>query len=70
MSDDACAECGFPRAKHTYNGACYGVCGVFVRKREDRSERYRAALEALVNSTPAERVSKGLWTKARRELED
>lgn len=27
---DKCAKCGFPRAEHSYNGACYGLCGKFV----------------------------------------
>jgi hypothetical protein len=29
-STDRCAECGHPRAAHSYNGACYGLCGKFV----------------------------------------
>ncbi len=29
-STDGCARCGHPRAEHSYNGACYGLCGEFV----------------------------------------
>ena len=25
-----CTRCGFPWKEHTYNGACYGICGQFV----------------------------------------
>jgi len=25
-----CRSCGFPESEHHYNGACYGICGVFV----------------------------------------
>jgi hypothetical protein len=24
-----CARCGYPRHEHSYNGACYGLCGKF-----------------------------------------
>jgi hypothetical protein len=27
---DKCAKCGHPRKEHSYNGACYGLCGEFV----------------------------------------
>ena len=27
---DSCLYCGFPRREHSYNGACYGLCGQFV----------------------------------------
>jgi hypothetical protein len=27
--EPVCARCGYPRREHTYNGACYGVCGEF-----------------------------------------
>lgn len=27
--EPACARCGFPREEHSYNGACYGLCGKF-----------------------------------------
>lgn len=26
---EKCANCGFERREHTYNGACYGLCGEF-----------------------------------------
>lgn len=26
---DKCRRCGYIRAEHHYNGACYGVCGQF-----------------------------------------
>ena len=29
-STDRCAKCGYPRAEHSYNGVCYGLCGEFV----------------------------------------
>ncbi len=29
-STDRCAKCGHPRDEHSYNGACYGLCGEFV----------------------------------------
>lgn len=29
-STDRCAACGHLRADHSYNGACYGLCGEFV----------------------------------------
>jgi hypothetical protein len=29
-STDRCAKCNYPRAEHSYNGACYGLCGEFV----------------------------------------
>lgn len=25
-----CANCGHPKSEHSYNGACYGLCGEFV----------------------------------------
>lgn len=28
--NELCAGCGFERREHTYNGACYGICGEFV----------------------------------------
>jgi hypothetical protein len=27
---DLCADCGKARREHSYNGACYGLCGEFV----------------------------------------
>lgn len=24
-----CARCGYPQREHSYNGACYGLCGEF-----------------------------------------
>jgi hypothetical protein len=29
MTDELCAKCGHPRAEHSINGACYGLCGEF-----------------------------------------
>lgn len=29
-TDDRCVHCGFPFKEHSYNGACYGICGQFV----------------------------------------
>jgi hypothetical protein len=31
---DKCANCGFPREEHHYNGACYGVCGEFINQQQ------------------------------------
>jgi hypothetical protein len=28
--DDKCAACGLERREHSYNGACYGLCGDFI----------------------------------------
>lgn len=30
ITDERCARCGYPRKEHSYNGACYGLCGEFV----------------------------------------
>jgi hypothetical protein len=30
--DGRCANCGHPRTEHSYNGACYGLCGEFVSR--------------------------------------
>jgi hypothetical protein len=30
MTTDVCARCGHSRKEHSYNGACYGLCGKFV----------------------------------------
>lgn len=30
MPEEKCAKCGFSKSEHSYNGACYGVCGEFV----------------------------------------
>lgn len=27
---DGCADCGLPRAQHSHEGACYGLCGGFI----------------------------------------
>ncbi len=39
---DACARCGFPRKEHSYNGACYGLCGEFVAASGPQSQTSRA----------------------------
>lgn len=30
--NELCAQCGFERREHHYNGACYGLCGEFVER--------------------------------------
>jgi hypothetical protein len=46
-----CARCGRVREDHSFNGACYGVCGDFVepavRTPQAEVERLRAALEDI-----------------------
>jgi hypothetical protein len=27
---DRCSNCGYPQREHSYNGACYGLCGQFA----------------------------------------
>jgi hypothetical protein len=30
-----CVRCGYPEKEHSYNGACYGLCGKFVAPKAD-----------------------------------
>lgn len=39
--DEKCVTCGFERKEHTYNGACYGICGDFIGRMVPRSVFWR-----------------------------
>ena len=64
-----CSKCGLPEAEHSYNGACYGVCGQFtprtdgddgelVKDLEEWAESLRMAFKAgdLGTDEPATRM--------------
>ena len=42
MSEERCANCGYPRREHSYNGACYGLCGEFVPPQPEPNWKARA----------------------------
>src|SRR6185312_3752158 len=40
-----CARCGRVREDHSFNGACYGVCGQFVEPKPTSNERVTVGYE-------------------------
>ena len=58
VSSDKCANCGHPESEHHHSGACYGLCGKFVRSVEHveppaltgHAERQLDAVDASVFS--------------------
>jgi hypothetical protein len=55
MSEPRCARCGYERREHSYNGACYGLCGEFVERTAmmPSQDRIEHAARALWNATVA-----------------
>ncbi len=52
-----CDKCGFPRAEHSYTGACYGLCGEFVARKS--VERAEVAGEAVADLSKDEHTA--MW---------
>ena len=40
-----CAKCGYPKKEHSYNGACYGLCGEWTPNPE-RTNRQREYMKS------------------------
>jgi hypothetical protein len=57
---EACANCGFSRAQHSYNGACYGLCGKFVPRSQEPirpAGPFEAAACAMPKPAPIDEAS-------------
>jgi hypothetical protein len=46
---DVCARCGYPEREHSYNGACYGLCGKFERIIEMTDKEWHEAMAEIHN---------------------
>jgi hypothetical protein len=65
---DKCAKCGHPRKEHSYNGACYGLCGEFVECSSAGSADALELARHIEQSTPPTYMDDVLLDRADREI--